>query len=158
MKYFGTAIGSALMLLLTVPRHGGFLLGPFLIFLIPLFLYSGVRMYRCKNELNTRGKKLAIWMSAIIVALAVNFHRHSSTRDAANGVVAQIVRYHETNGTYPSSLGALGYDSKSLKASLGPHGYFNKDGKPSFFYAVPYIVFDTYHYDFLYKQWVYSNY
>lgn len=154
MKYLGTAIGSALMLLFTLPAHGGFLLFFFLVFLVPLFLYSGVRMYRYQHELNTRAKKLAIWMSAILVALAVNVYRYTSTRDAADDVVSKIVQYHETNGTYPSSLETLGYESKSLKANLGMYGYSNKDGTPSFFYAVPYIVFDSYHYDFHSGEWI----
>jgi hypothetical protein len=115
-------------------------------------------MYRHKNELNIRRKKLAIWMSAISVALAVNYYRYISTRDAANDVVATIVKYHETNGTYPSSLEAIGYDSKSLKSSLGWYGYHNKEGQPSFLYAVPYMVFDSYLYDFRFGQWVYSKY
>lgn len=158
MKYLGTAIGCTLMLLLTVPRNGGFLLGVFLLFLIPLFVYSGIRMGRHENELKIRGKKLTIWTAAIFVTLAVNFYRYSSTRDTANDVVGTIVKYHETSGTYPSSLDVLGYDSKSLKLSLGWYGYHNKDGQPSFLYSVPYMPFDVYRYDFNSKQWVYSAY
>ena len=158
MKYLGTAVGYTLMLLLTVPRYGGFLLGFFLLFLIPLFLYSGVRMYRHKNELKVRGTKLAIWMAAIFVTLGVNFYRYNFTRDAANSVVAAIVKYHETSGIYPSSLEGLGYGGKSLKSSLGMYGYRKTDGQPSFFYGVPYMIFDTYRYDFDSERWVYSEY
>jgi hypothetical protein len=157
MKYLTTAIGCTLMLLLTVPRYGGFMLGFFLLLLIPFFLYSGIRMYRYKNERKTRGVKFSAWMAAIFVTLAVNYHEYGYTRDSANAVVAQIAKYQKTNGTYPSRLEELGYDGKSLKSSLGMYGYSNKDGQPLFFYGVPYIVFDSYRYDFHSGQWIYSN-
>ncbi len=157
MKYLGTAIGCTLMLLLTVPRHGGFLLVFFLLFLIPLSLYSGIRMYRNKSERQLRGKKLAVWSATIFVALAVNFYRYNDARDVANDVVASIVKFHDTNGTYPSSLEVLGYNSQSLRSSLGWYGYHNKDEQPSFLYGVPYMAFDSYHYDFHSGQWIYSD-
>lgn len=158
MKYLGTAMGCALMLLVTLPRYGGFLLGFFMLFMVPLLLYSGIRMYRHNNELEMRRRKLAIWLAAIFVTLAVNGYRYSSTRDAANNVVAEIVKYHENNGTYPINLEALGYDGKSLKSNLGMYGYHNKDGQPSFFYGVPFMIFDTYRYDFHSGKWIYSDY
>lgn len=158
MKYLGTAIGCTVMLLMTLPRYGGFLLGFFLIFLFPLFLSSGIRMYRHKSERKVRGKKLAVWMSAILVTLAVNYYRHSYTRDAANDVVAKIASYYETNSFYPRNLQVLGYDSKSLKSSLGMYVYHNKDGQPSFIYWVPHTIFDTYHYNFDSGKWIYSTY
>lgn len=114
-------------------------------------------MYRHKDERKTRGVKLAAWMAAIFVTLAVNYYEYGHSRDAANDVVAKIANYHETNGSYPSSLESLGYDIKSLKSSLGMYGYDNKDEQPLFFYGVPYIVFDTYRYDFHSAQWIYSN-
>lgn len=115
-------------------------------------------MYRNKNERKTRGVTLAVWMAAIFVILAVNYYQYGYTRDSANDVVAKIAKYHQANGSYPSSLDALGYDSKSLKSRLGMYGYHNKDGHPLFYYGVPYIVFDSYRYDFDSKQWVYSAY
>lgn len=158
MKYLGTAIGCTLMLLMTLPRYGGFLLGFFLLFLIPLFLYSGIRMYRHKSERKVRGEKLAVWMSAILVTLVVNYYRYSYTRDAANEVVAKIASYHEINGFYPRNLEVLGYDSKSLKSRFGMYGYHSKEGQPSFLYGVPYMIFDTYRYDFHSRKWIYSDY
>lgn len=122
MKYIGTAIGCTLMLLLTVPRYGGFLLGLFILFLIPLFLYSGIRMHRHKSERKIRGVKLAVWVSAIFVSLAVNYYRYSYTRDTANDIVAKITKYHETKGSYPSNLEVLGYERKSLSSSFGMYG------------------------------------
>lgn len=88
----------------------------------------------------------------------MNYYRYSYTRAAANDIVANIAKYHETNGAYPSSLEVLGYDSRSLKSSLGMYGYHNKDGHPSFLYGVPYKAFDSYRYDFHSGQWIYSNY
>lgn len=157
MKYLGTAIGCTFLLLLTAPRYGGFMLGFFLLFLIPFFLYSVDRMYRHKEERKTRGVKLALWMAATFVTLAVNYHEYGYARDAANDVVAELAKYHETNGSYPSNLEALGYDSKSLKSTLGMYSYQNEEGQPFFYYSVPYIVFDMYRYDFQSGQWIYSN-
>jgi len=145
------------MLLLTVPRYGGFLLGFFLLFLIPFFLYSTDRMYRHKSERRIRGVKLAAWMVAIFITLAVNYHEYGYARDAANDVVAELAKYYETHGSYPSSLEALGYDSKSLKSSLGMYGYDNRDEQPFFYYSVPYMAFAMYLYDFQSGQWNYSS-
>lgn len=157
MKYFGTAIGCIGMLVVTVPRHGGFLLGLFLIFLVPLFAYSGVRMVKHTNERKLRGIKLAIWMLAIGVVLGVNFYRYSATRDTANDVVSKIVEYRQMHNVYPSSLEAIGYDRRSLSEILGMHGYSNTNGEPAFFYGVPHQIYDAYKFDFTSKQWVYSE-
>jgi hypothetical protein len=157
MKYLGTAVGCALMLVLTVPRYGGFLLGLFLIFLIPLFAYSGVRMMTHATERKLRGAKLAIWVLAIGVVLGVNFYRYSSTRGTTNDVVAKMVEYHQMHSVYPDSLEAIGYDRRSLNEILGMHGYSNTNGKPAFFYGVPYQIYDAYKFDFTSKQWVYSE-
>jgi hypothetical protein len=155
MKYLGTIISCTVMLLLTVPRHSGFVLGIFIMGLVPYFLYSGVRVYWHRNEFGTRATQLAIWVSAITVAVGVNYYRYTSTRNVANDVVEKIDHYHAMNTAYPSSLETIGYDKRSLKASLGLYAYSNKEGKPSFHYSVPYIIFDTYEYDFSSRQWVY---
>jgi len=157
MKYLGTAIGCTFLLLLTVPRYGGFMMGFFLLFLIPFFLYSGDRMYRYKDERKTRGVKLAAWTAAIFVTLAVNYHEYGYARDVANDVVAALAKYHETNGSYPNSLEALGYDRESLKSSLGMYGYDNRDERPLLYYGVTYKAFDTYQYDFHSGQWIHSH-
>lgn len=157
MKYLGTAIGCVVMLVLTVPRYGGFLLGLFLVFLIPLFVYSGIRMVTHANERKLRGTKIAIWMLAIGIVLGVNFHRHYITRSLANDVVAKIVEYHQIHSVYPSSLEAVGYDRRLLNETLRVHGYSDRDGEPIFFYGVPYQIYDAYQFDFTSKQWVYSE-
>lgn len=95
-------------------------------------------------------------MAATFVTLAVNYDRYGDTRDTANDVVAKIAKYHETNGSYPSSLEALGYDSKLLKSSLVMYGYRSEEAQPFFYYGVPYKIYDVYQYDFHSGQWIYS--
>ena len=72
-------------------------------------------------------------------------------------MIAKIGRYHDAHGIYPDSLEAIGYNPNSLKEILGLHGYSNVNGKPSFFYGVPYQIYDAYNYDFRSKQWMYSE-
>lgn len=155
VKYLGTIISCGVMLLLTVPRHSGFVLGIFIMGLVPYFLYSGVRVYWYRNELSTRATQLAIWVSAITFAVGVNYYRYTATRSEANDVVAKIEQFHAMHNAYPSSLEDIGYGRSALRKSLGLHAYSNEKGKPSFFYGVPYIIYDTYQYDFNSRQWVY---
>lgn len=154
MKYLGTAIGCTLMLLLTVPRYGGFLLVFFLLASILYFLHSETKS---KHESKTKQTKLALWITAIFVALTVNIYRYNSTRNLANDVAAAIHKYHDTNSIYPSSLEALGYSRNSLK-SLGWHVYSSEGGRAIFIYGVPYMPFDSYRYKFDSEEWVYSDY
>jgi len=152
MKYRGTAIGCTLLLLLTLPGHGGYFLGLFVVVLVPLFAYRAVWRCRSKSEWSEFGVRLGMWTLAIAIAVGVNYYRDVHTREFADEVVAGLAKYHEMHGTYPASLERLGYETTTLRDNLGFHAYSNR---PAFVYAVPYTVFDRYRYDFSVGRWDY---
>ena len=144
----GTIFGCVSLLLFTLPPHGGFLLVLFLLFIVPLSVYSTVIMYRDKQQRKIRAIKLFIWAVSILVVVGVNYHRHINTRIAANNIVASIERYKSATGKYPDNLDQIGVTKRSLRNKLGMSGYYNENGKASLFYGVTFIVFDTYNYNF----------
>jgi hypothetical protein len=152
MKYRGTAIGCTVMLLLTLPEHCGYFLGLFVVVLVPVFAYRAVRIGPSKSQWSEFGVRLGMWTLAIAIAVAVNYYRDVHTREFANEVVARLAKYHETHGAYPASLESLGYETTPLRDNLRYHGYSNR---PTLFYAVPYVVFDKYRYDFSVGRWDY---
>ncbi len=137
--------------------HGGFILIFFLLFFIPLSLYSGFVMYRKKDERKLRATKLVIWAVVIIVILATNYNRHINTRFDANAIVKSIEKYKSDTGDYPNNLEIIGVSNQHLRKQLGMSGYYYNDGKARLFYSVTYIPFDTYSYNFELKVWQYRS-
>ncbi len=127
----------------------------FLIFLIPLSLYSAFIMYKKKDERKLRATKLAIWAVAIAVILATHYNRHINTRMVANAIVASIEKYKSDTGDYPDNLEIIGVSNQHLRKQLGRFRYNYRNGKASLFYRVTYIIYDTYSYDFEQKEWQY---
>ncbi|WP_159064844.1 hypothetical protein [Thaumasiovibrio subtropicus] len=63
--------------------------------------------------------------------------------------------YKTLNGEYPSSIETVGITIQQLQDNLGTSYYSLHDEKATLVYVVPYIGFDTYHYDFEKNVWVY---
>jgi hypothetical protein len=156
-KIIGTLIGCTLMLLVTLPSHGGFMFLFFLLFLVPSSLYSVIVMYRNKEERKLRTTKLSIGLIASLITVSFNYYRYINTRAKANNIVVAIEKYRSELGYYPKDLEAIGLSKIKLRNQLGMFGYFYNNGQPNFFYAVTYIIFDTYSYNFELKEWQYHS-
>lgn len=96
---------------------------------------------------------LTIWVIAVAVILATNYYRHSNTRMVADDIVASTEKYKSDTGGYPDSLERIGISVQQLRGRLGMSGYYINNGQTSLFYAVTYMVFDTYNYNFELKHW-----
>ena len=100
--------------------------------------------------------KVILWLSSVLVIVAVHWYVASVTRANAQHIADAILEYSRTHGEYPPNLQAIAVTQAKLKAEVGLGGYVLRDGKPLFFYATPYIPFETDHYDFERRSWVHD--
>ena len=149
------ALFVGIFLCVTCTPHGGF----WAFVLLPLFVCSWLfdlfAMLRGPEQRARRAERVLTWMLAFCVTGAVNLYWFRESRAYANNVVSAVLDYRAHTGFYPTDL---------QQAGIRPERAFDKwmlvygksaDGKPGVSYAVPYIAFDMYDYDFDTGQWLY---
>ena len=126
-----------------------------LIFWLPYSIYVAVSN---PDRRRTQLIRITIWFGAVFLVLAINYARHMLIRHNADDLVATINALTVKNGRCPANIGELGISRETLKDKLGfwSH-YICEDGKPSLFYGVPFIIYDTYRYDFDKHVWIYRS-
>ena len=157
MKRFGiTGVAAATLALLLSQRHFGFLLVLEAIVLVPWLAYSA---YIIAVKAERRSDQLAvvlIWLMSVAVVVSVHVFLAYKTRRNADEVVQLVKNYLGNYGRCASTLEALGLSKEVLRAKVGI-SYYGCDvqGKPSFSYAVTYVLFEKYLYDFDEGMWRY---
>ena len=146
-----TTIACAVMLLLCLPRHSGFILLFFLIFLIPLFIKRYIVCIKDPLQKKLRISQALIWLSGILVVILVHTEMHQETRQIANKIAKTIEIYKKENGFYPSSPEEAGITQVLLHKER--IFYSLSSGEPFLVYPATYIPFETYNYDFKTKEW-----
>jgi hypothetical protein len=157
-KALSTLVGAAVLAFLLAQTHAGFML----VFVAPIvaiwFVYAGYLAVKYPAIRETQVLRMTIWVVALFLILWVHLFRHAVTRSHANRIVAAVEQYERKHERYPMDSAAMGWSDVQIKSLLGvPGGYSYQEGKPSLFYAVTYIVYDTYHYDFALKTWIFDN-
>jgi hypothetical protein len=134
---------------------------------LPWLLYNLVRALVHAGERLRRLPKVALWVLAVAVVLAVQNHNEHAARTEADAVLAQLQAYHKRTNAWPAKLEDLGLDSQALHggrwhityepASGAPKEVPLGDGAPHLFYAAPNMMRDIYIYDFDTRSWKYQS-
>jgi hypothetical protein len=155
-KIYSSLLAAALMVLILGQRHAGFML---YVVVLPLLIWLPYSAFVIVKKPDVRASQLArvsIWIVAIALVAGIHYIRHKTTRHNADEIVAAINNFLTTHGRCPTTIDEIGIDQQQLKKKLGLSGYACEDGKPQLFYAVTYMAFDTYHYDFGSGVWKYD--
>ena len=118
---------------------------------IPNCVYVAIRN---ANERRWRLFSMAVWIASMLVIAGIHYDLATATRHDADEIVAAIKKYKSEYGTYPPSVEMIGMSQQQIRKRLGFGGYFFEKGQPDLFYANTFIIFHTYHYDFLKDVWV----
>lgn len=94
----------------------------------------------------------AVIVVSLLVVVASHTYQHWEARSAANKIVADIITFNKTNGRYPVDDKELGITDLTRK-QLYRVNYKAFEGKPSFSYAVTYVLFRKWEYDFFGGTW-----
>jgi hypothetical protein len=149
------ALFIGIFLFVTCSPHGGFCAYVLLPFFACSWLVDLFVMLRTPEQRARRAERILTWVLAFCLAGAVNLYWFRESRAYANNVVSAVVNYKARTGTYPTDL---------QEAGIRPERAFDKwmlvygvssDGRPGLSYAVPYIAFDMYDFDFDTGQWLY---
>ena len=157
-KVYATLITSVLVTLFLIQPHAGFMLYLVALPLLVWFLYNLQFVFTPSEARKWLLLRMAVWLMSIILVVVVHYHYHQAARQVANDIVTQIEKYRSKTGEYPRTLDEIGVTKEKLRTQLGLSRYSYKEGKTLyFFYAVTFIPFDTYQYDFVSKQWRYRS-
>jgi hypothetical protein len=156
-KIYISLMWASLMTLFLAMPHSGFML---YLAVIPLSIWTLYSIYLSVRKPELRANQLtrvSIWLVVVALVVGIHYFRHVTTRQSADEVVSAINRYSATHGTCPATLDEMGFSRQQLRDKLGMAGYGCEEGKPYFFYAVTYIPFDTFDYDFSKGAWKYRG-
>lgn len=148
-------LGLVALAILTAGHGSAFLLlylpVPVTFWMVYRFIISRYRPRELKQLLVSA----LIWSAGIALILASFWLRDIDNRKQANAVAAKVEEFHRAEGKYPASLEWVGLDPQRLKAKLGLR-YANADDKPALQYSSAFNGFDTYFYDFTFRDWKFS--
>jgi hypothetical protein len=153
-----TLILVGIVLALTLPRSvynaywGSFVLVAATLVIVPWTIYSLVRMAIRPAERRSRGIRLAIWVTALVVAFGGRAHWDTTAREEANTAVSAVKAYKGRTGAYPYSMGEVGIDAQALKEEFSL-SYRVHDGKAYLFYSQPSMPLVAHHYNFGTNSW-----
>lgn len=136
-------------------EHAGFMI---YLIALPCLLYAVIRCLFNLRSPEVRGKYvffIGIILLASAIVAGVHVWRHHQARDYADNILAELDKYQQQHGKLPTNLNeipALAHDGKR------PHMlyYRNDKGSPFLLYAATFVPFESWHYDFKEKQWVYD--
>lgn len=146
-----TVILCLFTLLITFPKHGGFMLGFVFLFLAPSLLKSLYFIIIKNKERKQRYIQTLLWAITCSAVIIHHVYLHETTQVFAEQVSSAIVTYHKNNGIYPETAESLGIDKQSMR-EFGLY-YSYKDKSPFLFYRATWIIYDTYMFDFKNNKW-----
>jgi hypothetical protein len=97
--------------------------------------------------------RIAVWISAVVLIIAVHAFRAETLRHHADEILAQIDAFAASHGRCAANIEELGLSRSELSDKLGYADYRCADGKQVFFYGATFVIFSTYHYDFKLRAW-----
>lgn len=150
-----TVILCAVMLLMAFPVHAGFVLGFWLLFLIPLTIKSLFTILVKKEEKKQKIIQIALWSISCSIIAFHHIYLHKTSKKYANFVSNAVESFYLKNGVYPKSLVDAGINPESAK-KFRVH-FLNSNSQPLLMYPATWIVFSTYYYDFKIKKWLFRS-
>jgi hypothetical protein len=100
---------------------------------------------------------IGVLLLATAVVGGVHVYRHLSARAEADRMVRQILDFREKQGRFPKDESELGGATPLGRFMRRPHYSLEPDGQPALFYLATFIIYDTWHYDFARKAWIYRD-
>ena len=147
------ALFIGVFLFLTCSPHGGFIAYVLLPFFVVSWIFDLWVMLRRPEERGRRAERILVWVAAFCVSGAINLYWFRESRAYANNVVSAVLNYKARTGAYPIDLQLAGIrPERAFDKWMLVYGV-SSDGKPGLSYAVPYLAFDMYDYDFDADQW-----
>ncbi|MBM9521238.1 hypothetical protein JWG39_15565 [Desulforhopalus vacuolatus] len=144
------------MLLFTFPMHGGFMLGFWLLFLVPSTIKKLFTVFVKKKDQKQIFIQIVLWSISCAIILAHHVYLHKTTLHYAKSISNTVEAFYIKNGKYPKTLEYAGVKT-GTDNKFQIHYYFINESQPALFYPATWIVFDTYSYDFKNKKWVYRS-
>lgn len=132
-------------------RHSGLLIE---LLVVPVVLYQAVQVLRYRRHSERFPRHLFALAVAFVVALeiaAVHVYLHVSSRERADYIASAILDYRAIHRRYPADLAELA-DPKALPPASLMLGYSAQE-PPSLFYAVTYLPFAVWVFDFKQRTW-----
>jgi hypothetical protein len=149
------ALFIGIFLYVTCTPHGGFIAFVLVPFFACAWLIDLIVMFRRPEQRARRAERVLTWVLAFCVTGAVNLYWFHESRTYANNVASAVLTYRARNGSYPTDLQQTGIrPERAFQKWMLVYGV-TADGKPGLSYAVPYIGFDMYDYDFETGRWQY---
>lgn len=143
-----TCLLCAMVVLVVMQKHSGFLLILVVLLLAPSFLRSLYDIFIKRQQVKLKAAQTLIWLMTCLGIAGVHYHLHQTAREQANQVVGALHSYRYEQGHYPQALEEL----RDVSAETSLY-YANEDGQPILFYRATWIVFETYFYDFNKQEW-----
>ena len=156
-QLFVTLISAFVFVLILSQRHAGFLI---IFFAIPFVVWVLYTLHiAVKNPILRKWNfyRIVTWCVAFLLVFTIHLHYYQVTREYGNRVAELILEYKRIHGTYPVEIEQVGIRKADLRSNLGMGSYSLNENKPSLFYAVTYIAFDVYSYNFEIQDWEYKS-
>jgi hypothetical protein len=134
-------------------RYNGYMLLPLICFLLVYLVASPWSDFRHPEKRVLRAGQAIIWLCSVSLIVGVQAYRASQTHQQAELLLAQIIAYRQSHGSYPATAQAIGYSDARIHDLLGMGGYFLTEGKPTLFYASTYMPYEYVTYNFSLQQW-----
>jgi hypothetical protein len=142
--------------ILTAPKHMGFVAMMMLPFFACSWLYDIVMLIRKPEQRTALAMRIATWVLAFLAIAALNLYWYRESRAYANDVAAAVSSYKAKIGVYPASLEQVGIRERDARRKWRLL-YWLHDEEPSLMYEAPFIVMDSYDYDFQTREWQYLS-
>ncbi|WP_017463481.1 hypothetical protein [Dyella ginsengisoli] len=149
----GSIAMAALTAALLSAPYAGFMA---YVVVLGLLIWLPVAASRFIRRPETRAHLAAVfgaWVAALLVVAAVQGWRHAVARSHADAIVAEIEHFHAVHHRYPDDLTEIGLSHDGLAARLDLAGYEQEGQVPHFFYAVTYMPFAVWSFDFRTRAW-----
>ena len=132
--------------LLILQSFSGTVIFLFLIFLIPLSIYSLIVMFKGKKQRQIRSIKLLLWFLAVIFSFCYNFYINESIRMEAKNIVTKIENYKLDKNKFPENLKQIEVLSKDIKNKIILIFYFDEKNQVHLSYLDTYTQIYTYNF------------
>ncbi|MES2673845.1 MAG: hypothetical protein V4660_06365 [Pseudomonadota bacterium] len=150
-----TVILCLCTLLVSFPKHGGFILGFISIFLMPSLVKSLYLIFFKNIERRQRAIQTLLWAITCSVVIIHHLYLYKTTQSFAKSLSTAVTQYHEKTGFYPDSAESLGFNMQALKKYRLHYSYENET--PFLFYPATWIAFDAYSFNFKTNKWEFQG-
>lgn len=149
----GSIAMAALTAALLSAPYAGFMA---YVVVLGLLIWLPVAALRFVRRPGMRGHLAAVfgvWVAALLLVTAVQGWRHVAARAEADAIVAEIEQFRTVHHRYPDDLSEIGLSHAGLAAKLDMASYSEDAQLPHFFYAVTYLPFAVWSFDFRTRTW-----